>query len=123
MAASTQACDVKILLANSEPSTHGPSPHSLLPQPRRFRSKADINCGASRYRVSEYAAQLSRLPARRFDGSDVDLRCQRAMDGALVGDLEEARTLFVIKAPSKVITRSMWSIIPSFVSHSAQSAA
>ena len=25
MAASTQACDVKILLANSEPSTHGPS--------------------------------------------------------------------------------------------------
>ena len=24
MAASTQACDVKILLANSEPSTHGP---------------------------------------------------------------------------------------------------
>ncbi len=24
MAAPTQACDVKILLANSEPSTHGP---------------------------------------------------------------------------------------------------
>ena len=45
------------------------------------------------------------------------------MDGALVGDLEEARTLFVIKVSLEGDHAIMWSIIPSFVSHSAQSAA
>ena len=30
MAAPDQACDVKILLANLEPSTHGPSRHSRV---------------------------------------------------------------------------------------------
>src|SRR4029079_13528759 len=34
---------------------------------------------------------------RRFGGLDVDLRLQRAVDRALLGDLEEARTLLAIK--------------------------
>jgi hypothetical protein len=43
MAAPTKAYDVKILLANSEPSTHGPSRHfTAMRQYSRFRSEADI---------------------------------------------------------------------------------
>ena len=45
MAASTQACDVKILLANSEPSTHGTKPTwpSGL-ETSAIRSQADNKC-------------------------------------------------------------------------------
>ena len=39
MAAPTQVCDVKILLANSEPSTHGPlAPDHGLMADGRYRS-------------------------------------------------------------------------------------
>jgi hypothetical protein len=41
-------------------AAHGPSRHfDAAQQPRRFRSKADINSGASSYRVYEYMAWLS----------------------------------------------------------------
>jgi hypothetical protein len=41
-------------------AAHGPSRHfDAAQQPRRFRSKADINFGASSYRVYEYTAWLS----------------------------------------------------------------
>src|SRR3981189_1108974 len=51
-------------------AAHGPSRHfDAAQQPRRFRSKADINFGASSYRVYEYMAWLSwraqRPPYRR----------------------------------------------------------
>jgi hypothetical protein len=43
---------VKILLANLEPSTHGPSRHIALPhEVGRFRGKTDIALVASRRRV------------------------------------------------------------------------
>jgi hypothetical protein len=42
-------------------AAHGPSRHfDAAQQPRRFGSKADINFGASSYRVYEYTAWLSR---------------------------------------------------------------
>jgi hypothetical protein len=45
-------------------AAHGLSRHfDAAQQPRRFRSKADINFGASSYRVYEYTAWLS-WPAR-----------------------------------------------------------
>src|SRR5712671_5264233 len=45
-------------------AAHGPSRHfDAAQQPRRFRSKADINFGASSYRVYEYTVWLS-WPAR-----------------------------------------------------------
>ena len=45
-------------------AAHGPSRHfDAAQQPRRFRSKADINFGASSYRVYEYTAWLN-WPAR-----------------------------------------------------------
>jgi hypothetical protein len=41
-------------------AAHGPSRHfDAARQPRRLRSKADINSGASSYRVYEYMAWLS----------------------------------------------------------------
>jgi hypothetical protein len=41
---SDQCCNVKILLANPEPSTHGPSRHfAAAQQLGRFRREADIN--------------------------------------------------------------------------------
>jgi hypothetical protein len=43
MAAPTKPCDVKILLANPEPSTHGTSRHFAAAQQfGRFRRKAEI---------------------------------------------------------------------------------
>jgi hypothetical protein len=41
---SDQCCNVKILLANPEPSTHGPSRHFAAKQSSgRFRREADID--------------------------------------------------------------------------------
>jgi hypothetical protein len=47
MAAPTKPCDVKILLANPEPSTHGTSRQFAATQHfGRFRGEADIECAA-----------------------------------------------------------------------------
>jgi hypothetical protein len=44
-------------------AAHGPSRHfDAAQQPRRFRSKADINFGASSYRVYEYMAGADHTP-------------------------------------------------------------
>jgi hypothetical protein len=44
MAAPTNTADVKKTLANSEPSTHGPSPHfTAMPDVGSFRTEADTD--------------------------------------------------------------------------------
>jgi hypothetical protein len=55
MAAPTNAALVKKTLANSEPSTHGPSRHfAAAQQLGRFWSEADFNSGRSQNRIYEY---------------------------------------------------------------------
>jgi hypothetical protein len=55
MAAPTNAALVRKTLANSEPSTHGPSRHfAAAQQLSRFWSEADFNSGRSQNRIYEY---------------------------------------------------------------------
>jgi hypothetical protein len=65
MAAPTKTALVKKVLANSEPSTHGPSRHfAATQQIGRFRSEADIKPDFMSTRPSTTLADLFKLHVR-----------------------------------------------------------
>jgi hypothetical protein len=67
-----QACDVTILLANSEPSTHGPSRHFAARQRLVvFRDKADSPKPLGRAHLTRAAWFLATAPARSLAGTSV----------------------------------------------------
>ena len=67
MAATDQCCNVKKALANSEPSTHGPSRHFAATQQfGRFRSEADIQRAASTAHALD--AKLAKKVPKRMIG-------------------------------------------------------
>jgi hypothetical protein len=75
MAAPHQICDVKIFLANSEPSTHGPSRLFLGPE-HYVSDEGSVRKAGKRVRINAQlidAATRAHLWADRFDGAQEDI--------------------------------------------------
>jgi hypothetical protein len=79
-------------------AAHGPSRHfDAAQQPRRFGSKADINFGASSYRVYEYTAWPAGADRTPYVGdSDRAARWDRGISHGDSSGAEPDRTLATI---------------------------